>query len=80
MCRGGRGLAHILTCVYPQVDFEMVGGAEGLATVVAILGGRARASLAVLGQRRLNAPRRLPRVLPDIWSAHKEGETNGKVC
>ncbi|TNN79290.1 hypothetical protein EYF80_010535 [Liparis tanakae] len=60
------------------VDFEVVGGAEGLSAVGAILGGRAGASLAVLGQRRLNAPRRLPRVLPDIWSAREEGETNGK--
>lgn len=68
----------VLTCVYPQVDLEVMGGAERLATVGAILGGRGQAALTMLGQRRLNAPRRLPRVLPDIWSTHKEGETNGR--
>lgn len=55
-----------------------MGGAEGLATVGAILGGRAQAALTMLGQRRLNAPHRLPHVLPNIWSMHKEGETNGR--
>lgn len=68
----------VLTCVYPQVDLEVMGGAEGLATVGAILGGRAQAALTMLGQRRLNAPHRLPHVLPNIWSTHKEGETNGR--
>lgn len=68
----------VLTCVYPQVDLEVMGGAERLATVGAILGGRALAALTVLGQSRLNAPRRFARVLPNIWSTHKEGETNGR--
>lgn len=63
---------RLLTCVYPQVDFEMMGGAERLATVGAILGGRAHAPLAMLGQRRLNGPRRLPQVLPNIWSTHRD--------
>lgn len=67
-----------LTCVYPQVDLEVMGGAERLATVGAILGGRALAALTVLGQSRLNAPRRFACVLPNIWSTHKEGETNGR--
>lgn len=68
----------VLTCVYPQVDLEVMGGAEGLATVWAVLGGRAQAALTMLGQGWLNAPRRLPHVLPNIWSTHKEGETNGR--
>lgn len=68
----------VLTCVYPQVNLEVMGGAEGLATVWAVLGGRAQAALTMLGQRWLNAPRRLPHVLPNIWSRHKEGETNGR--
>lgn len=29
----------LLTCVYPQVDLEVMGGAEGLAAVGAIFGG-----------------------------------------
>lgn len=62
----------VLTCVYPQMDFEMMGGAEGLATVGAILGGRAQTALTVLGQRRLNAPRCLSQVLPNIWSTHRD--------
>lgn len=61
-----------LTCVYPQMDFEMMGGAEGLATVGAILGGRGHTPLTMLGQRRLNAPCCLPQVLPNIWSAHRD--------
>lgn len=68
----------VLTCVYPQVDLEVMGGAERLATVGAILGGRALAALTVLGQSRLNAPRCFARVLPNIWSTHEEGETNGR--
>lgn len=68
----------VLTCVYPQVNLEVMGGAEGLATVWAVLGGRAQAALTMLGQRWLNAPRCLPHVLPNIWSTHKEGETNGR--
>lgn len=72
----------VLTCVYPQMDFEMMGGAEGLATVGAILGGGAHAPLAMLGQRRLNAPRCLPQVLPNIWSAEtaQGGRDKWKVC
>lgn len=69
--------SHLLTCVYPQVDLEVVGGAEGLAAVGAVLGGRALAALAVLlGQRRLDAPGRFAgRVLPDICGGrHTEGE------
>ena len=71
---GGRAL----TCVYPQVDFEMMGGAEGLAAVGTILGGRGHAPLAMLGQRRLNAPRRLPQVLPNIWSATRKTARGGE--
>lgn len=38
--RGREMIVLVLTCVYPQMDFEMMGGAERLATVGAILGGR----------------------------------------
>lgn len=31
-------LAGVLTCVYPQVDLEVMRGAEGFATVGAVLG------------------------------------------
>lgn len=72
----------VLTCVYPQVDFEMVGGAERLPTIGTILGGRGQISLAVLGQRRLDAPRCLRQVLPNIWSTCRDStrrrETNGR--
>ena len=59
-----------------------MGGAKGLATVGAILGGGAHAPLAMLGQRRLNAPRCLPQVLPNIWSAEtaQGGRDKWKVC
>lgn len=30
--------ADVLTCVYPQVDLEVMRGAEGFATVGAVLG------------------------------------------
>lgn len=58
---GGR-----LTCVYPQVDLQVVGGAEGLATVGAVLGGRAQRALSNLCRGGRDAPGRLRRVLPSV--------------
>lgn len=68
--------------MYPQVDLQVMGGAEGLAAVRAVLGGRAQGALSMLGQRRLDAPRCLHQVLANIWSTHththEEGKTNGR--
>lgn len=69
--------ADVLTCVYPQVDLEVMRGAEGLATVGAVLGGRTQVALAVLGQRRLSGPRRLRHIVPEICSMQEEEMTNG---
>lgn len=67
---------YLLTCVYPQVDLEVVGGAEGLSAVGAVLGGRALAALTVLGQRQRNASCHFAaRILPDIC---QERETKGR--
>ena len=70
-----------LTCVYPQVDLEVVGGAEGLATVGAVLGGLAHAALSVLGQRQGCTPGRLHHLLSyaHIWSTHTRTRTHART-
>lgn len=76
-CRSGP--VDILTCVYPQVDLEVMGCAEGLATVEAVLGRGSQVALTMLGQSWLNGPRRLPCFFTDVCSAYKEEETNENV-
>lgn len=79
-CEGKRStpdmMLTVLTCVYPQVDFEMMGGAEGLPAVGAVLRGRSDAPLPDLGWRRLQAHRCLRQVFPSIWSKH--GDSTGR--
>lgn len=53
-----------LTCVYPQVDLEVVGRPEGLPTVRTVLQGRAQAPVAEQGGRR--HPSGPPRLLADV--------------
>lgn len=62
--------------MYPQVDLEVVGGAEGLPTVGAVLDGRAQAPVPVLGGGLLNTPCCLPQVIPDILSNKRETHTD----
>lgn len=69
--RNVRGVIDELTCVYPQMDFQVMGGAEGLATVGAVFGGRGQTPLTNLGWWWLNACCWFPHVLPNIWSKHR---------
>lgn len=59
-----------LTCVYPQVDLEVVGCPEGFPTVRAVLHGRAQAPVAE--QRGLLDAGGSPSLLADVCSG---GET-----
>lgn len=77
-CPTANLLAPLLTCVYPQVNLEVMRGAEGFATVGAVLGWRTQVALPMLGQRRLNGPWHLRHIFPEIWSVQKEEMTNGK--
>lgn len=80
--QAGGWRVEALTCVYPQVDLQVMGGAEGLAAVRAVLGGRGQGALSMLGQRRLDAPRCLHQVLANIWSTHTHTheEDKWKAC
>lgn len=69
LCPEGR-----LTCVYPQMDLQVVGGAEALPTVGAVLHGRAHAALPVLGCGGLRGPCALCQVVSHICNNTKAGK------
>lgn len=66
------------TCMYSQVHFKVMGGAEGLATVGAVFHGGSHTPLSVLGSRRRNCSRCLRHLIPDIWERRRERKREEK--